>query len=1137
MPSFPACNFPPRSVPNTVPGTNPPAGDCVAVPSGAISWWRAEGNSADSTSSNHGTLTGSVNYTAGRIGQAFSFDGNRAGVSAGKAANLQLQNFSVEAWIKRSSDSVISFNGNGNGQLFSVGAGGGGLTFYLQADSRLALGKLQVNVVTSDAMVTDTNWHHVAVTKQSTNVCFFVDGAAYAAPAYDSGGFTFDGPAYIGAWLNPSQLVDNSFYGTIDEMTVYNRALTTNEIAALSNASVDGKCVPAITPPIITQQPQDTLVIAGGTAQFDVVATGIPTPSYQWYFNDDQLAGQTNATLILSNVLPDKDGTYSVRVFNPSGSILSSNANLSVVTTQAVLLVDGNTSGFYNEALGTILDGTTPQFPLPFDQGGDDPTLFPAPEPNLAAGAGILGDWLTAPANLNSNWHPVAVVPTTWALNTETAIIYPVDGGSRGVINLRGDFDADNGIYVWVNGQFRFGARAPGLPSPLGLFEYTNVFLGDLAPGSNYLQILREDSGISVGYQIRLTGTALSTNRLPPVIVQSPTNQSVAAGGSVLFAVVAEGTPELAYQWRFAGADLAGQTGNSLSLLSVQPTNAGDYSVLVSNAYGAVTSSIATLTVLTYPPVITSQPPDRTVFEGKPATLSVTATGTAPLRYYWSHNETNSLSATTSTLTLSSVQANQAGIYQVIVSNNYGQATSRLAQLTVVPPPPCAPAPEGVIAWWPGQSNLWDVVGGFDATLSPSQSPPTYLLYTTGKVDAALNLGVTSSYGVVLTGGKLNVNTNTGLTIEGWIRPTTLSVGPLVEWNDGRSAPGAGLLINSTGPGVIEATLTDTNATTRTVTLRSAPYAVTNGLWQHVAFTYDKIGGWATIYVNGNLVAQTNVGVMTPNTSGDVYLGYRRFGSYSGARFNGVLDEITLYNRALAGTELQAIIASDVTGKCPPPPPPCVPPPADIAAWWRGESNTVDMVAGNDAVRIPTNYPTVLSYQAGQFGAAFRFSGANFLSVPRSEGLDVGPGNGLTVEGWIYPATLSAMPIVEWTDTNSYGANLWMSFSRGPTVLEANLIDTAGGFHLIRSPVNTIRGYSWQHVAVTYDKTTGLAALYSDGNLVISTNLGFFTPRTSTELLIGSIRIARFRAEMARRQLRITGLMERLMNWPSTAAR
>src|SRR5207249_10352805 len=96
---------------------------------------------------------------------------------------------SIEACIKRSSATTASFDGNGNGSIFSLGGGGGGCTFYVQqSDNRLALGKLQVNQTTSAAMVADTNWHHVAVTKQGTSVVFYLDGSGYSAPPYDAGG-------------------------------------------------------------------------------------------------------------------------------------------------------------------------------------------------------------------------------------------------------------------------------------------------------------------------------------------------------------------------------------------------------------------------------------------------------------------------------------------------------------------------------------------------------------------------------------------------------------------------------------------------------------------------------------------------------------------------------------------------------------------------------------------------------------------------------------------------------------------------------------------------------------------------------------------------------------------------------------
>ncbi len=171
------------------------------------------------------------------------FDGNRDGVHVGTNSSLQLQDFTIEAWIKRTSPTTASFNGNGNGTIFACGPGGGGYNFFVQqSDNRLTLGKSQINQVSSTARITDTNWHHVAVTKRGTAVLFYVDGVAHVAPTYSSGGYTFGAPGYIGAWWNPYGQVDNSFYGAIDELAVYNRGLTAAEIQAIYAAGGLGKC-------------------------------------------------------------------------------------------------------------------------------------------------------------------------------------------------------------------------------------------------------------------------------------------------------------------------------------------------------------------------------------------------------------------------------------------------------------------------------------------------------------------------------------------------------------------------------------------------------------------------------------------------------------------------------------------------------------------------------------------------------------------------------------------------------------------------------------------------------------------------------------------------------------------------------
>ena len=166
-----------------------------------------------------------------------------------------------------------------------------------------------------------------------------------------------------------------------------------------------------------------------------------------------------------------------------------------------VVLVDDNTPARYNAALGTSLDGTQSQFPCA-DSACGDPTIDQAPEPDLSSASAILGDWLSGPPSLNANWSDPQAIPVMWDVNSETAIAYEVDAGKCGARNVTGSFGVDNGIFVWVNGVYAFGALAPGTASA---GEYV-VSLGNMARGMNFVQILREDHGGSTGYSVQITG-------------------------------------------------------------------------------------------------------------------------------------------------------------------------------------------------------------------------------------------------------------------------------------------------------------------------------------------------------------------------------------------------------------------------------------------------------------------------------------------------------------------------------------------------------------------------------------------------------------------------------------------------------
>lgn len=171
-----------------------------------------------------------------------------------------------------------------------------------------------------------------------------------------------------------------------------------------------------------------------------------------------------------------------------------------------------------------------------------------------------------------------------------------------------------------------------------------------------------------------------------PSITEDVQDQQIYVSQAASFSVLASGTLPLFYQWYYnTNSLLTNATSSSITITNAQLTDAGGYSVVVSNAYGVVTSSVAQLTVSTPDaPSIITQPQDTTVLPGDTATFTVEAGGSEPLSYQWYYN-TNTLvdGATDSTLTLTNVQPGDAGVYSVIVSNLAGTITSSNATLNV----------------------------------------------------------------------------------------------------------------------------------------------------------------------------------------------------------------------------------------------------------------------------------------------------------------------------------------------------------------------------------------------------------------------------------------------------------------------
>jgi pectate lyase len=201
-----------------------------------------------------------------------------------------------------------------------------------------------------------------------------------------------------------------------------------------------------------------------------------------------------------------------------------------------------------------------------------------------------------------------------------------------------------------------------------------------LTNSGSYSVIVTNNSGSVTSVVATLTVNPIISG---PSISSGPFSLVVTQGQNAFFSVTAGGTPPLDYQWYFnTNTLLQDATNSSLTLLNVQPSDAGAYSVTVANTNGSVSSTNAILTVLS-PPAILIQPSDQFIITGQVASFTVTATGTAPLLYQWFFN-TNTLvpDATNSFLSTSN-----AGVYSVVVSNSVSSITSVFANLNIYPLP------------------------------------------------------------------------------------------------------------------------------------------------------------------------------------------------------------------------------------------------------------------------------------------------------------------------------------------------------------------------------------------------------------------------------------------------------------------
>ena len=190
-----------------------------------------------------------------------------------------------------------------------------------------------------------------------------------------------------------------------------------------------------------------------------------------------------------------------------------------------------------------------------------------------------------------------------------------------------------------------------------------------------------------------------------PIIVLQPQGQIYRAGMTVAFLVSAIGLDPMSYQWQKNGTNLveggtiSGSSTSTLTLSTIMLNDAGNYTVVITNSHGGVTSTVATLTVLAAPS-IPVPPESQTVLAGSNVLFDVTVEAFPKVSFQWTYNGTNITGATGASLLLTNAQFQQSGSYSVAVTNSIGYAISIPATLTVLAPPQLLSQPANQIGYW-----------------------------------------------------------------------------------------------------------------------------------------------------------------------------------------------------------------------------------------------------------------------------------------------------------------------------------------------------------------------------------------------------------------------------------------------------
>lgn len=347
----------------------------------------------------------------------------------------------------------------------------------------------------------------------------------------------------------------------------------------------------------ILSQPENAIVTAlGQPASFSVFADGAQPLTYQWRKGDPavDILGATGTTFAIPSVSDSDAGVYSVAVTGSAGqgTVYSINAHLYIITDRVAGLFD---TGMGNNCAVLADGGQDPHYIITVNADGaplipgivEDSTVFPI----------VTGPWVANTAL--SKWIGPRVETSGAAGGDYTyRTTFNLTGFDLGSVRITGNWATDNaGLDIVVNGV------STGLTNGAQFPVFTSFVLSSsnasLQNGVNTLEFRLNNA--SPGYTgLRLQGLQGYGSIAPgtvPYIATQPVNTSIARNATGCLSVSAAGSAPLSYQWYKEGFPIPGATASTLSGAATSYAVAGNYTVVVTNGSGSVTSDVAVVTI------------------------------------------------------------------------------------------------------------------------------------------------------------------------------------------------------------------------------------------------------------------------------------------------------------------------------------------------------------------------------------------------------------------------------------------------------------------------------------------------------------------------------------------------------------